>query len=274
MAIIRSAAIGSARGSLGIITYRTVRGRTIGSQKRGGVDPATRADGDTLAQFIFGLMARYASARAADIQNSFSPTKYGSARNAFMKLNYEGFKAALEPLYQTGMKVSMITNEQLDNAVHEYAAANPMVIYRAKIDGEPAVYLTGVWDSALSVGTVTAVSIGGVTLSDGVRIGSNTAKSGATVRATLSGFENVTLIDDGMFLELTQSGESNDTVININGASVSESNGNFIVTGTLANALPQETFSSFRVCVRHTEGIGELSNKVYSNVEVYYESPI
>ena len=78
MAIIRSAAIGTARGSLGIITYRTVRGRTIGSQKRGGVDPATRADGDTLVQFIFGLMARYASARAADIQNSFSPTKYGS----------------------------------------------------------------------------------------------------------------------------------------------------------------------------------------------------
>lgn len=274
MAIIRSAAIGSARGSLGIITYRTVRGRTIGSQKRGGVDPATRADGDTLTQFIFGLMARYASARAADIQNSFSPTKYGSARNAFMKLNYEGFKAALEPLYQTGMKVSMITNEQLDNAVHEYAASNPMVIYRAKIDGEPAVYLTGVWDSALSVGTVTAVSIGGVTLADGVRIGSNTAKVGASVRATLSGFENVTLIDDGMFLELTESGESNDTVININGASVSESNGNFIVTGTLATALPQETFSSFRVCVRHSEGIGELSNKVYSNVEVYYESPI
>lgn len=274
MAIIRSAAIGTARGSLGIITYRTVRGRTIGSQKRGGVDPATRADGDTLVQFIFGLMARYASARAADIQNSFSPTKYGSARNAFMKLNYEGFKAALEPLYQTGMKVSLITNEQLDNAVHEYAASNPMVIYRAKIDGEPAVYLTGVWNSAISFGTVTAASIGGVALSDGVRIGSNSAKAGATVSATLSGFEEVNLIDDGMFLELTQSGESNDTVVQVNGATVSESNGNFVVSGTLASALPQETFSSLRVCVRHSEGIGELSNKVYSNVEVYYESPI
>ena len=274
MAIIRSAAIGTARGSLGIITYRTVRGRTIGSQKRGGVDPTTRADGDTLTQFIFGLMARYASARAADIQNSFSPTKYGSPRNAFMKLNYEGFKAALEPLYQTGLKVSMITNEQLDTAVHEYATANPMVIYRAKIDGEPAVYLSGVWNSALTFGTVVSAKLGGVTLADGVEIGKNSVQSGKSVSATLQGFEEVNLIDDGMFLELTKLGASNDTIVQCTNVAVTGSDGNFVVSGKLADSISDGTYTNVRVCVRHSEGVGELSNKAYSNIVIKYESPI
>lgn len=266
--------VGKARGSMGNVTYRTVRGRTIGSQKRGGVDPATRAEGDTLTQFVFGLMARYASARAADIENSFSKTKYGSARNAFMKLNYEGFKNALESLYQVGMKASMITDAQLDEAVHSYATANPMVIVRAKIDGEPTVYLSGVWDSNLTFGTVSAASISGVALANDLQIGSNSTKSGAPVSATLSGFENVSLIDDGMFLELTESGETSNTIVNVNGATVSESDGKFVVSGTLASAIDSGTYTSIRVCVRHSEGIGELSNKTYSNIKVNYESPI
>lgn len=274
MAIIRSAAIGTARGSLGIITYRTVRGRTIGSQKRGGVDPATRADGDTLVQFVFGLMARYASARSADIKNAFSPTKYGSARNAFMKLNYEGFKAALEPLYQTGLKVSMITDEQLNNAVHTYAEANPMVIYRAKLDGEPAVYLNGVWDSAILFGTVTAATLGGVALADGVEIDVEDVESGASLSATLSGFDNVTLIEDGMFLELTKSGDVNDTIVQVSGATVSQSDGKFVVSGTTTSAIAKGTYTSFRVCVRHEEGTGGLSNKVYKNVKVDDGNPL
>lgn len=274
MAIIRSAAIGSARGSLGIITYRTVRGRTIGSQKRGGVDPVTRADGDTLVQFVFGLMARYAAARSADIENSFSKTKYGSSRNAFMKLNYEGFKAALTPLYQTGSKVSMITNAQLDEAVHGYATENPMVIYRAKIDGEPAVYLNGVWNSNISFGTITESSFNSTKLVDGLVMSTNDTGSGKTVKATISGFKNVTLIEDGMFLELTKSGESSNIIVNCTGVTVVKSEDKYVVTGTTSSAIGEGTYTSFRVCVRHSEGVGELSNKTYSNIKVNYESPI
>lgn len=274
MAIIRSAAIGSARGSLGIITYRTVKGRTIGSQKRGGVDPATRADGDSLVQFVFGLMARYAAARSADIKKSFSMTKYGSSRNAFMKLNYDGFMAALEPLYQTGMKVSMITNEQLDEAVHSYAAANPMVIYRAKIDGEPAVYLNGIWDSNLSFGTITEVTLDSIKLTNGGRIGSNSTGSGKSVKATISGFENVTLIEDGMFLELSKVGANSNTIVKCTGVTVTKSEDKFIVSGKTSSAIAEGTYTSFRVCVRHGEGVGELSNKTYSNIEVYHEDPL
>lgn len=253
---------------MGNVTYRTVRGRTISSLKRGGVDPATRADGDTLTQFVFGLMARYASARAADIENSFSKTKYGSARNAFMKLNYEGFKKALESLYQVGMKASMITDAQIDEAVHSYATANPMVIVRAKIDGEPTVYLSGVWESNLSFGTISMASVDSITLADGMTIQKDNVSSGDVLRATLEGFEEVTLVGDGMFIELTKAGDTSDTIIKVNNAEVNKSGEDFIVSGTLASTIDPATYTNFRVCVRHKEGIGQLSNKVFKNIQV------
>lgn len=264
MAIIRSAAVGTARGSLGIITYRTVRGRTIGSQKRGGVDPSTRAEGDTLVQFVFGLMARYASARSEDIKNAFSETKYGSARNAFMKLNYNPFVKALSPLYQTGMKASYITEDELDNAVHTYAAANPMEIVRAKLDGEPIVYLSGVWDSNIKFGRMYSSSIGGTTLSDGVTVSS--FGQGTSVKAVLKGFESITLIEEGMFVDIAKDGETASTVIKCTGVTVTEKDGGYEVVGTLEKAIAEATGVQVTVSVRHNEGIGELTNKVYSNV--------
>lgn len=264
MAIIRSAAIGTARGSLGIITYRTVRGRTIGSQKRGGVDPSTRAEGDTLTQFVFGLMARYASARSEDIKNAFSETKYGSARNAFMKLNYNPFVKALSPLYQTGMKASYITDEELDNAVHTYAAANPMEIVRAKLDGEPIVYLSGVWDSNIKFGRMYSASIGGTTLSDGVTVSS--FAQGASVKATLKGFEDITLIEEGMFVDIAEDGDVASTVVQCTGVTVTKKGDDYEVAGTLASAIAEATNAQVTVSVRHSEGIGELTNKVYNNV--------
>lgn len=268
MAIINAIGIGKARGSMGNVTYRTVRGRTVGSLKRGSVDPATRAEGDTLTQFVFGLMARYAAARAADIENSFSKTKYGSARNAFMKLNYDGFKAALESLYQVGMKASMITDAQLDEAIHGYAAANPMVIVRAKIDGEPTVYLSGVWDSNMTFGTIASASIDNIELVNGMTIQKDNVSSGDTIRASLEGFEEVTLVGDGMFIELTKQGDTSDTIIKVNNVGVTGNGDSFTVSGNLAETIDPATYTNFRVCVRHKEGIGQLSNKVFSNIIV------
>lgn len=146
MAIINSMGVGKARGSMGNVTYRTVRGRTIGSQKRGGVDPATRADGETLVQFIFGLMARFVALHAADIKASFDGTKYGSARNAFIKLNYSAFARALKDLYQTGLKNTDISDSEMESAITAYATEHPDEIYRVKKDGE-VVYLSGAWTS-------------------------------------------------------------------------------------------------------------------------------
>lgn len=193
MAIINSMGVGKARGSMGNVTYRTVRGRTIGSQKRGGVDPSTRVDGQTRYQFIFGLIARFVAAHAEDIKVSFADTKYGSARNMFIKLNYAAFFEALGGLFIQGVtNADAISDQEIETAVAEFAAANPTTIYRVKRDGE-TVYLTGAWnseDNPEAVGGVLSLSaykLDGKSLSDGASItvaGDATSYSfGATVNA-------------------------------------------------------------------------------------------
>jgi len=147
MAIINAVGVGKAYGSMGNITYRLVKGRTIGSQKRGRIDPSTRAEGETLVQFIFGLIARYASLHSADIKVSFDATMFGSARNAFIKLNFSAFTAALQGMFQTGLKSSDISDSQLADAIEDYATENQQAILRVK-KGALVVYLKGAWSSS------------------------------------------------------------------------------------------------------------------------------
>lgn len=194
MAIVRSAAVGSARGSLGNITYRQVRGRTIGSLKRGGVDPATRAEGETLVQFIFGLLARFVSIHGVDIAVSFDATKYGSPRNAFMKLNYPAFLRALQPLFQTGLRSADIPSSQLEQTIADYAVEHPQEIYRAK-KGSVILYLDGAWDSEdnpveTAKISVSGIAIDGKTLSDNSSISIETSNPRSFIASVTS--ENVT----------------------------------------------------------------------------------
>lgn len=88
------------RGSAGNTTWRRVRGRTIQQQKRqsGKNTIQTRAAGGlvrTYREAIFFIMSAFADGMQNSINESFSPTKYGSRRNAFFKLNYSAVEKAL-----------------------------------------------------------------------------------------------------------------------------------------------------------------------------------
>lgn len=145
MAIIRSMGVGSAKKSMGNVTYRTVRGRTIGSQKVAN-RPLTRAEDVSLQQFVFGLINRYMTLHAADIQVSFNKTKYGSERNYFVKINFPELRAAFTSLYRSGQtSVDAISDAQIEAAVLAYVQNNPTSIYRVRKSGFPVVYLTGEW---------------------------------------------------------------------------------------------------------------------------------
>lgn len=147
MAIIRSMGVGSAKKSMGNVTYRTVRGRTLGSQKVA-PRPLTRAQDVSLQQFVFGLVTRFMAVHAADIMVSFNQTKYGSERNFFAKVNFSSLREALRPLYNAGAtSVDDISDAQIEAAITEYATANPQAIYRVKRSGYEVVYLTGAWSS-------------------------------------------------------------------------------------------------------------------------------
>lgn len=96
MAIIHSHSVDGASGSIGLVTYKYLQGRIIGSQKVGAKSSATRAAmRATDSSIIFAFITRFARVYKTQIKGSFSPTNYGSAINAFTKINYQVFKAAL-----------------------------------------------------------------------------------------------------------------------------------------------------------------------------------
>lgn len=148
MAIINSVFMGRAKKSAGNATFRTVRGRTIASQK---VAKKGSMSGNLSAnQYAMACISRFASIFAFDITASFDPTTYGSSRNAFFKVNYTPLKKAFNPLYVESLKHGadkLPTDSQIIAAVETYATENPNEIYRIKKHGYEAVYLNGAWSS-------------------------------------------------------------------------------------------------------------------------------
>lgn len=104
MAIINSLAIGKSFKSAGNLTYKTVRGRTIASQR------ITSNKSNTIAQGFqrsrFGITAQCMQLFISYVNNFFEKTKYGSARNQYVKVNtyinlggsYDAVKEGIVPL--------------------------------------------------------------------------------------------------------------------------------------------------------------------------------
>lgn len=139
MAIIRSLAVGKARKSAGNITFRTVRGRTIASEKRA-KKPITRVDGKlTEREALFKMASMFIAAHRADINVSFDRSMYGSQGNNFYKSN----KAALAAAFKSKVpNVATVTVAELDAAVKSYAGDNPLSFYRVKRSGFPVKYVS------------------------------------------------------------------------------------------------------------------------------------
>lgn len=186
MAIINSMGVGRARKSMGNVTYRTVRGRTIGSQKAAPSGATTRVPsaGQVGRRAVFGQISRFVAARAADIKASFDTTRYGSARNYFMRVNYDALAAALVGVAPTA------TDAEVAEAIKQYATTHQTAIYRVKRAGFPVEYLTGEWKSSSNPATG-VLSVGGVNKPAGssafkLSTGDNIKVSGSNLSGALS----------------------------------------------------------------------------------------
>lgn len=173
MAIINAIGVGRAKKSIGNITYRTVRGRTVASQKRvqGEQGAITRGLKGNLRKPIFAMINLYMAEHASDIQVSFNKSKYGSQRNYFFTTNYRGLSSALLPLASTAsINNELPTLTEIDEAIATYATANPESIYRVRLNGFPVVYLSGEWssdDNPISGGATDGLGTGAVRTSAG-----------------------------------------------------------------------------------------------------------
>lgn len=146
MAIVNSLGVGRGRKSAGNLTYRTVRGRCIASQRR---EKTGNPSGIiSLAQATFSIISTFIRTHASDIDVSFNKSTYGSARNNFYKKNKSALAAAVASLasaYSASKNKPSAT--EIDAAVAAYAQANQSAIIRVDLAGYDIVYLTGPWSS-------------------------------------------------------------------------------------------------------------------------------
>lgn len=151
MARVYSHSESRAKGSVGMTTYRTIRGRVIQSQKVSPWDPSVEAVGNATRwnprTALLGIISLFCSFHAQSIINSFNRTKVGSQRNYFMKRNYAALKAAFAELAAEYAVTKVApTMEAIEEALAAYAEAHPNTIYRVKKTGYDIVFLDGAWD--------------------------------------------------------------------------------------------------------------------------------
>jgi len=87
MAIVKSVAIGAARKSLGDLTYKHVRGRTVASQRI--TENSSRTSKQKEQRRSFSMMGKTTKSLRPIIDIGFSRTKYGSPQNNFTTTNKE-----------------------------------------------------------------------------------------------------------------------------------------------------------------------------------------
>lgn len=153
MAKVYSHSESRAKGSVGMTTYRYVRGKVVQSQKIAPWDPAVEQKGNATRwnerTALLGLISLWCSAHAQSIINSFNRTKGGSQRNYFMKKNYAALRMALAELAieyaSTKVAPELVA---IEDAIGAYAALHPNTIYRVKKSGYDIVFLANNWDDA------------------------------------------------------------------------------------------------------------------------------
>lgn len=142
MSQLKGSPVGRGSGQIGDTYLRQVRGRTIQCQMPTANKVVTRAPLAIARQTVFGLCNRFAKLHAASIKVSFNQTKYGSARNYFMQVNYAALKSALAEL------TASASDAAIEAAIKTYATENPTEIYRVRRNGYANVYLKGEWKSS------------------------------------------------------------------------------------------------------------------------------
>lgn len=153
MAKVYSHSESRAKGSVGMTTYRYVRGKVIQSQKIAPWDPSVDQVGNATRwnprTALLGLISLFSAVHAESIKVSFNRTRGGSQRNYFMKRNFSALREALADLaveYANSRVAPSI--QSIEDAIGSYAAAHPGSIYRIKKTGLQIVFLSGNWDDS------------------------------------------------------------------------------------------------------------------------------
>jgi hypothetical protein len=131
MAIIKSAAVGNATGSLGNITYQNYKNRTIGKQK---VNPGKSArynatETQHMQRARMAVVGHFAKLVQTDIKQNFRETMTGWANNGFMRTNFivlsVAFDEAIQLVYNKEVSARNLSFDYLNEMIKTFVSANP-----------------------------------------------------------------------------------------------------------------------------------------------------
>lgn len=186
MAQIRNVGAGvKTSGKVGGLVYVQVNGKTFARTLP--IFPAGmfKTPEARKRQALFTLVQWHMKYHAATIKKCFSKGKFWSAKNHYYHRNAKAFNEALDSLadsYVQGNKVSMT---DIEDAISNYASANPDTIQIGGLDGYQPVFLNGSWPASITLsngqGTSTTVVI-----VDGPNAGSDTPGATTPEQVTLT----------------------------------------------------------------------------------------
>lgn len=147
MAVVRSNAIGKARKSIGGVTYRLRKGRTLASRKRGPSDASKAMVRDEHGFLHFPAMAFYfcqywISKYHDSIKRSFDKSRHGSEFNNFARYNMRVFKKMIDDSNIEGIQIGVGI---LYDVVEQWCIRHPKQFVRIKKRGLKTVYCSGQW---------------------------------------------------------------------------------------------------------------------------------
>ena len=151
MAQIKQVGIGrKSSGTIDGITYYTRNGKTFARSTPTMPASAYNNPDAKVRQAIFKMVQMHMKLHLRTIRQTIT-AKNGSPSNRYYSLNGKALSLALRMLAEQMVDGEVVTIDDVEQAISDYAAANPKSIKIASKSGYGEVYLTGSWPETITL---------------------------------------------------------------------------------------------------------------------------
>ena len=138
-------------GTLDGITYVTSKGvtyaRAVGKMPASAYKtPAARK-----RQAVFKMIQQHLKYHLNTINKTFAPDGNVSARNRYFSVNNKYLRLALDSLAEKYVSGEIVTRDDVEKAICDFASAHPNAITIASMPGYQEVSLTGAWPDVITL---------------------------------------------------------------------------------------------------------------------------
>ncbi len=152
MAQIKQVGIGrKSTGTIDGITYYVRGGVTYARSTPNMPASVYNTPEAKLRQAIFKMIQMHLKLHLRTIRQTFTPKGNGSPTNRYYSINGKALTLALDTLAELYCAGQDVTIDDVEQAISDYAAANPKSIKIASKSGYQDVYLTGPWPETITL---------------------------------------------------------------------------------------------------------------------------